>query len=529
MLRNVLESYIDTFIEREFDTPFLSLLLLEGFFDIHFIHGNYEFGKDFIAKNNEDGNIVQYIFQSKAGDISLSEWRELRYQIDEMRTNLLAHPNFNKDLARKTIVVTTGRFIGGASLSSQEYDRHCKENGELGFIVWDRDTLIEKFVNIETWATELNRSTDEFLVLIGSLRQNRMNLIDIERYSRNWNNICHDCNPKNYFRIILESALIIHELIKKERNAIACYSSLLPLRSFLYGLYNIEEIPDWARNCLELSKDMFLFCSHRISERVKISFLEAEALLKDHQGGTESFITYPLRCMQTMEILGLLGLLYYERKEYDKAKDLADVLELIIQGNPGCCHPISDRYAVSYIPTVILLMKYNKRNLCEELLKNTLVWICSTYERSDFGLAEPFANPSEEIQTLLGYAFDFYHLPKRRESYLSTVIMDLLSIIELPNIYEAGVNDLISVEAYPCFVEAKETRGQFLIDGDACFCLSINYKEQWVPVDGWKTATHHFSEPLKFFKLGYWWESLVIYSILRDRHRPMEIREIINF
>ena len=40
-----------------------------GFHDIHFIHGNIEFGKDFIAKRTEDNRVIQYAFQSTAGDI----------------------------------------------------------------------------------------------------------------------------------------------------------------------------------------------------------------------------------------------------------------------------------------------------------------------------------------------------------------------------------------------------------------------------------------------------------------------------
>lgn len=50
MLADVIASYIDSLTEREFDAPFLALLRLQGFTDIHFLHGPFEFGKDFNRK-----------------------------------------------------------------------------------------------------------------------------------------------------------------------------------------------------------------------------------------------------------------------------------------------------------------------------------------------------------------------------------------------------------------------------------------------------------------------------------------------
>jgi len=65
MLDDVIGNYIDSLTEREFDAPFMALLRLHGFFDIHFRHGSFEFGKDFIAKRVEDGKPYQYTFQTR--------------------------------------------------------------------------------------------------------------------------------------------------------------------------------------------------------------------------------------------------------------------------------------------------------------------------------------------------------------------------------------------------------------------------------------------------------------------------------
>ena len=58
MLANVVESYLDSLEEREFDAPFMALLRALGFWDIHLLHGPFEFGKDLIAKGNHEGQTI---------------------------------------------------------------------------------------------------------------------------------------------------------------------------------------------------------------------------------------------------------------------------------------------------------------------------------------------------------------------------------------------------------------------------------------------------------------------------------------
>src|SRR5208282_500356 len=126
MLDDVIGNYIDSSTEREFDAPFQALLRLHGFIDVHFIHGSFEFGKDFIAKRTEDGIQLQYVFQTKAGNIGLTEWGQCQSQIGMLLTNSLAHPSFDQQMSRRARLVTTGRLVGGATLAAQEYRRYLE-------------------------------------------------------------------------------------------------------------------------------------------------------------------------------------------------------------------------------------------------------------------------------------------------------------------------------------------------------------------------------------------------------------------
>src|SRR5258708_21245051 len=134
MLDGVIDHYLQGASEREFDMPLMALLVSRGFYDIHKIHGNYEFGKDFIAKHREGDAIFQYAIQSKAGNINQGTWREVRSQIDEARYNGIAHPSYNRSLPRRAVLATTGRLTGAAAADAQEYRSFLNERGELSFV-----------------------------------------------------------------------------------------------------------------------------------------------------------------------------------------------------------------------------------------------------------------------------------------------------------------------------------------------------------------------------------------------------------
>src|SRR5688572_11548163 len=90
--------------ERHFDAAMLAMLRLEGFHDIHFIHGVFEFGKDFIAKRDDAGIIVQCAFQSKLGDVGKTSWeRDVRPQCETMAISELAHIAFDPSVPQRRV------------------------------------------------------------------------------------------------------------------------------------------------------------------------------------------------------------------------------------------------------------------------------------------------------------------------------------------------------------------------------------------------------------------------------------------
>ncbi len=119
VLASAIGAFLDSLRERELDEPLRAVLRARGFSNIHFVHGTSELGRDFIARHDGHDGLRQYALQSKAGDLNLAVWQQVRDQIEEIRTGDLSHPAFDPDLPRSAVLVTTGRLVGDARLSAQ--------------------------------------------------------------------------------------------------------------------------------------------------------------------------------------------------------------------------------------------------------------------------------------------------------------------------------------------------------------------------------------------------------------------------
>jgi hypothetical protein len=529
LLRNVLASYIETLTERQFDIPLLCILMKNGFYDIHFTHGMFEFGKDFIAKKVEGDKVIQYVFQSKGGNISLSEWGQIRWQIEEARINPLSHPSFDSNLERKVVLITTGRLVGGATLSAQQYNERCISEGQIGFTVWDIDSLIEMMLSGDVSPLGLIEETPELLSVLANLKKNGSNFKELETYSRSWIEKCLNKDKRTFLGTILESALFTHELIKSNRITLAAYVSLFPIRAMLYALHESgDSVPSWAKECLELAENHFLSHALSLLDVLKQDYKEHESIFYKHTAGIHSFIAYPVICSQIMEIMGLLGLLQLKRQEVKEAKETADILETLIRRNSGFFSPLSDRYAISIVPPSLLFAKFNKMEACRLLIRRIAVWVCNRYELSEAGLASTYATEEEEIKTLLGYAYEFIDLPKRRESYLATVLIDLAAIFGLTDLYEDILNDISAVGIHPCSVETKNTPGQYIMNGDAIYSPVVRFKEKLIKGEDWRNTSQVEIDETFCFKNHLWWELLSVATVLRDRHYINDLKLILE-
>jgi len=512
MLADVIGTYVDSLTEREFDAPFIALLRLHGFTDIHFRHGSFEFGKDFIAKRLDDGVLCQYVFQTKAGNIGIPEWNQCRGQIDMLRTDALAHPNFDAAIPRRARFVTTGRLVGGAPLAAQQYRLHLDSLGEAGFLTWDRDTIVEM---LAVDPGSLSGSGAALLHVLGA-QHRELNFEMLERYSRTW--IRSDSSPLS-LRDALEAAVIAQHCRLENRLDLACYVSLMLVRSLWATAHGKYPLPEPAGVSITSGKNFFRHYAGELWSACSGSYLGADELLRE-DGTPGAFAAYPVRCLTIVELLAMLGLL--ERKENrELSGNVADYLAKFVAVNAGAAHPISDRWGISFACCALLLAFQDKADALRGYLRAIIKWIADRYDAESAGLAGPHAGAPEETICLLGSAFEHTKLNRRSESYNATQLLDLCAVLEDRELFDLARNEFLAVDIHLPVVEVDDGVGQYSINGNGQrFEANMPYEEFWPSASSWRVAPHHKRGPEVFYpeSVGDIWDQIAISCVVRDRH-----------
>lgn len=423
MLGAVVEHFLDHVSEREFDAPFIALLLKLGFRDVHYLHGQYEFGKDFIARATEGGQPVQYVFQSKAGDLSLGDWSKGTPQLDLLRTNTLAHPAFDATLPRRPVLVLTGRLTGGAALAAQNYADQARDSGS-GLEIWDRESLVERIAgSLDIGVAE--RTEGPFLTLIGAIDEGSTAEVQIERFSRRWMSAEADG-----WACTLEAAIVAERLADTDRLDLASYASLGLVRA-AWARHHGEMPPHPAALGLaNLGRLMFRAYAAALWQRGRPDLPDPATFVREHDEPS-GYLTYPVRCMRHVEILSLLELLpdVVGAEALPARDDIRRYVVHTVRDHPGCAHPISDRWAVSIVPSAVVLLRRGDKDRLAQYLLAVTKWVADRYEHEHLGLASPLAEPTEEAEYILGRGFpEGQRRGRRSESYVSTIVLDLAAL-----------------------------------------------------------------------------------------------------
>lgn len=511
MLEDVVGSFLDAVGEREFDAPLIALLRSHDFRDIHLVHGSFEFGKDVIAKRSESGEAQQYGFQSKAGDIGLPQWTAMRGQIDLLRTNELSHPAFDTDLPRVGVLVLTGRLTGGAPLEVQDYRRQIVERGETPLDVWDREKLIELFCASPDSGLS-GAAEGPLLELIARIDSGRVNEMEIEAYSERWIRM----GEPLVWRSLLEAAVVANRLRSAERLDLSCFTALALLRSVWASAHATEPVEAAFELQATLARDLFVAYATQLWSRCDEELLDPKKLIAVDSEGV--FITYPVRCLRLAELLGLYGL----HREGEDRTHVAQWLARFLDAQPGAAHPVSDRWAVSMLPA-LLLVRHIDHEIVARFLRRVIQWLGDRHEGESAGLASYHADPQEEAEYLLGGSLEHIPHQKRRVSYAATLVLDLAAAFELPDVYDVAFNDIEAAGLTPVVPLPNDDSSQYLVSGrtvNVPLNTSPKYAEQFSDGAEWRMAPHHDDDLSRYFlgRIDHLWDALAISIVTRDRH-----------
>ncbi len=507
MLEDAVAGFLDSVSERGLDEPLLAALRSLGYTSLHLTHGSSEFGKDLIGQLDDE----QWAFQSKQGNIGQADFRRLTGQLDELRANDLSHPEFRTDLPRRAVLVTTGRLVGNAGLSAQEYSRHARERGESELEVWGRDKLLGLFAGDPD--AVLRGSVDgQLLGLLGAIEQSQVDMSMLERFSLRWTNM--DANQVASLGVV-EAAIAGERLLALDRLDLACQLALCLVRGA------------WASSGGAVDQALAADAGGAMFERYADLLFDRAAAALSEEGGLLRFagglVAYRVRAVRVGELMGLLAL-RIRGTNPTRADAIDAFLGDLVRQEPGAVHPVSDRYAVALIPIVAVLAA-SDRPTAEGALQRATVWLCDRYDRGESGLAQVDASPADEVRSMLGAPFETIPLRERRSSLIGGVLLDLAALLGLDSAYADIRNDIQAVRVFPSVLLTPDSRDQFLIEGEENrWDYNPDYADN---LDPELPAAPHLVERVDERALataGRWWDLLAVSAALRDRHFVSAIR-----
>ena len=429
MLTNIIERYLTSIKEVQFFQPFINLLNVIGFRDIHLLHGPNEFGKDIIAK--KDGK--QFAFVVKVGDVNQSKFmNEVKGQLLEAQTNSLAHPNF-KYPTSKIIFVTTGKITSKVRLALQAYNDYSLKK-ELPLVeVWTREFLVKEFSNSGVESFFNLHSNPEFIVDFYDTHSNIIQdkvfqSFDVEYLSKKWLKFDFSINL-NRLQIFFEAFYFTKLLLEKNRNyeALLFVSALVRVLSVNNILHENEEVI--KSFIIEIVKN-----SRYISNKKEVS-----DELKVMQGFFD-IIYYPERCLEFAELLSI-GILLED-------KSLKEPFTMCLK-EKGSFKPLSDNYAASVFFIAITSIKLNLITELKKYINNCTVWLCDRYE--ELGIAPVGSNKGLEYSQLLSEYLEGYEYYKNEYSLIATILLDICVLIKDVKLFNRIGNEFKAVEISPIF------------------------------------------------------------------------------
>jgi hypothetical protein len=456
MLRAVVTTFLETLTEREFDAPLLALLSAQGFTDVHFIHGGFEFGKDVIAKRlDADGTTLrQYSIQSKAGDLGQPEWRAVRPQLEECEYNTRAHPSFDAGLPRVAVLVTTGILKGAAPVDAQEFKAACEDRGLADFEVWDCNTIVDWLCQDPSLGLADLQVQDDLVALLGSIARHQVTEAMLERHTRSW--LEGAATGERLARASIEAAIMSHELRKAYRLDLA---ALLALH-----LYRAAWEPPRAERSAVRSATSDASLRLFVSTATEL-LNQVEPLLDDPKELAHTVMdvgyvfTYPAVCSRLVETFSLLALTEPPGALAERAS--AAVVTLAAD-HPGTARPPSDQFAAALLPTTAVLARTGGE-AARVFLRKVSRWLLDGHDEDKDGLGLGAIDEDERTQfeRLVAGKTTFTSLDLRNSSYLASVTLDALFIADAAELYDVVLKNMNALRIVAIGFRADEAHARW--------------------------------------------------------------------
>jgi hypothetical protein len=144
VIERVVENWLTSVNERQYQIPFCQLLAAEGETVIYISpHGQREQGKDVITLGRDR---VPRAYQLKAGRVALADWRKYHGEINELVIYPVDHPSIHSKKQHLPFFVTNGTVADPVLSAIPAANHFWRKSGAKPLTLLARDELVSRFV-----------------------------------------------------------------------------------------------------------------------------------------------------------------------------------------------------------------------------------------------------------------------------------------------------------------------------------------------------------------------------------------------
>jgi hypothetical protein len=321
----------------------------------------------------------------------------------------------------------------------------------------------------------------------------------------------------------LSALVLASRLALYQRRDLAALVGVHLIRAAWARADNMSSPSDETLSVADVGRGLLTYHAGVLFDEVSSPSIDVTRMIDMH-ADMGTYVTYPIRCLRLLELFGLMGL---AEEGVERRAEVSAFCQRFVRQQPGASHPISDHWAAC-IPPVALLIWERDPELAGQWLQEICVWVCDHYEQDSSGLANYWSTPEEEITRALGSTLQHLDLPRRPDSFIASVLLDLSAALELSAVYDALINDILAVRIHPSVVECEDGAGLYQDVASGVFLEPwVQYDGHYRDYDGWQcSGPHRRAIRFSIQKHGRAWDLLAICSALRDRCLPLLLREI---
>jgi len=414
--------------ERELEIPFRSLLRSSGFNTIfeRTRHAPGEHGKDIIAFYDIDGVPTVHVYQLKTREVNLRRFRnEVRPELEAMIEVPISHPLVRGTESFSYYLVSTGDLSPDASVELKGFNERNRRVGEPEVQLINRAMLMKMFYDDMASLSIFTQSFQDSLAKL-------------------W----LDIKSKEYDRT--DWFALIDQISGKSQKALiflALCTTFIASQSFSQGdffvsfdIFRIALMKMWE-HILQLNRNEMKLLDQLHEEYCRLietyiekneENLRKDTGLYDESKGTVESILYPIRSWSLLGIMSYLA--YYKGSigENDEENELVDLIENVIVKNPSVITPVLDSLRKDIAITIRELVKNQKKQVAEELIKRLLE---NLYQR--FTLSGWWPSMSQNAKGIIEDTFHFKEKGKEQPtSFLIPILFRFCAKLGLQAIYD---------------------------------------------------------------------------------------------